>query len=80
MLIADNIKCDAPIRNSTDIRKEINKSDNLGKKVKLAYKLPLGGVAVHFNSKEDKEEFQNQKKIEVFGEESCWHNPNVIRL
>jgi hypothetical protein len=38
------------LEKSNNIRKEITKSDNLRNIVKLAYTLPLGGIAFHFKS------------------------------
>jgi hypothetical protein len=49
------------LENSKDIRKEITKSDNLRNIVKLAYKLPLGGIAFHFKSNKEKEQFQKTR-------------------
>ncbi|VDI78685.1 Hypothetical predicted protein [Mytilus galloprovincialis] len=74
VLVADNIE-NKELRNSKLIRKEITKSEDLRDKVKLAYRLPLGGVAVHFYSKQQKVDFQNKTVIEDFGKDSCWHNP-----
>jgi hypothetical protein len=69
VLIADNIDSDKAkvLENSKDIRKEITKSDNLRNIVKLAYKLPLGGIAFHFKSNKEKEQFQKRDNIEEFG-------------
>jgi hypothetical protein len=61
-----------------DIRKEITKSDNLRNIVKLAYKLPLGGLAFHFKSNKEKEQFQKRDNIEEFGTKTVWHEPKVI--
>ena len=65
MLIADNIDSDIAkvLENSKDIRKEITKSDNLRNRVKLAYKFPLGGIAFHFKSNKEKEQFQKETTL-----------------
>ena len=80
VLIADNIDSDKAkvLENSKDIRKEITKSDNLRNIVKLAYKLPLGGIAFHFKSNKEKEQFQKRDNIEEFGTKTVWHEPKVI--
>ena len=76
VLIVDNVETQQ-LTNSNLVRKEINKSENLRNKVKLAYNLPLGGIAVHFKSKTDINEFSQRPTIEEFGKDSCWHSPSV---
>jgi hypothetical protein len=44
----------------------------------LAYKLPLGGIASHFKSNKEKEQFQKRDNIEEFGTKTVWYEPKVI--
>jgi len=79
VLIVDNLDSNKSLSNSKEIRKEITKSENLRNKVKLAYKLPLGGIAVHFKSKKEKEDFKKREIIEEFGKDTFWHEPKILQ-
>ncbi|CAG2203500.1 unnamed protein product [Mytilus edulis] len=75
ILIVDNIKEPEKCKTSTDIRKEISKKEKGSNIIQFSYKLPLGGIALHFPSSEEKKKFKERDAKEVFGEDSVAHNP-----
>ncbi|VDI76309.1 Hypothetical predicted protein [Mytilus galloprovincialis] len=75
ILIVDNIKEPEKCKTSTDIRKEISKKEKGSNIIQFSYKLPLGGIALHFPSSEEKKKFKERDAKEVFGEDSVAHYP-----
>lgn len=76
VLVIDNVENPDKFSDSRNIRKQISQK---GKgNVKLSYKLPLGGIALHFDSVTEKKEFQERDSKEVFGIQSSAHNPAKV--
>lgn len=79
ILVIDNIENQEIFSSSKEIRKELCTLEKRAEKVKLAYKLPLGGIALHFEKKEDLTEFKTYNTEKIFGKESNIHLPASIR-
>jgi hypothetical protein len=76
ILIADNVENPDKLTNSKDIRKRIQ--ENIPQtKVHLTYRLPLSGVALHFEKEEDKTYFENCDTTSIFGQNSVLHKPRT---
>lgn len=80
IIIIDNIEKSSIARDSTSIRKELAKIQDLSGNIEEAYSLPKGGVAIHLKDKSARDKIiQNwQKHKTSFGENSAAHKPKSV--
>ena len=81
ILIIDNINVENPItlRDSRNIRKELNKIPSLANKVESAYSLSHGGIAVHLKNKKDCRSILKNWEETNLGGKSVIHPPKSIQ-